>query len=107
MKSFTLGLAPQKLWQAINPWTYVQQGVQQVGLINISLGSTPSPETEQDVLDEVGSYGRQIGRISEALEVLIRHVPLEKLSEDETHALNALKAQVSSVRRIKQRHGRR
>jgi hypothetical protein len=69
-KTFQLSLAPERLWQAINPWTFYQQGAQ-FGFINIDLGQTPHPEVEQTILDEVGSYGRQLGRIGDALEVLL------------------------------------
>jgi hypothetical protein len=105
MKNFSFSLAPEKLWQAINPWTFYQQGMQ-VGFINIDLGSTPAPETEQAILDEVGSYGRQIGRIGDVLEVLLKHVPLEKLSPEEQDAVDVLKGQLAEVRQIKDRHGR-
>ena len=105
MKTFSLALAPEKLWQTINPWRFYQQGAQ-VGFINIDLGSTPAPQTEQAILDEVGSYGRQIGRIGDALEVLLRHVPLEHLSAGEQDALSVLKGQLAEVRQIKERQGR-
>jgi len=72
MDPFSFSLAPERLWQAINPWTFNQTGTQ-LGLINISLGQTARPELERAVLNEVGSYGRQLGRIGDALEVLIRH----------------------------------
>jgi hypothetical protein len=106
MKSFSFAVAPEKLWQAINPWTFYQQGTQ-FGFINIDLGSTPAPQTEQTILDEVGSYGRQIGRLGDALEVLLRHVPLENLSKDETDALDVLKGQLAEIRQIKERQGRK
>ena len=64
-KSFHVSLAPQKLWQAINPWSFYQQGAQ-FGFINIDLGQTNHPDVEQTILDEVGSYGRQLGRIGDA-----------------------------------------
>lgn len=106
MKSFSFAVAPGKLWQAINPWTFYQQGAQ-FGFINIDLGSTPAPQTEQTILDEVGSYGRQIGRLGDALEVLLRHVPLQNLSKDETDALDVLKGQLAEIRQIKEREGRK
>lgn len=106
MKSFNLPLAPEQLWQAINPWRFYQQG-SQIGFVNIDLGSTPAPETEQAILDEVGSYGRQIGRIGDALEVLLKHVPLENLSQDEQDALSVLKGQLAEIRRVKERQGRK
>lgn len=106
MKTFSYSIAPEKLWQAINPWTFYQQGAQ-IGLINIDLGSTPAPETEQKILDDVGSYGRQIGRIGDALEVLLRHVPMENISAEEQDALDILKGQLAEVRRIKRREAER
>jgi hypothetical protein len=102
MSKFQLSLAPQQLWQAINPWTFYQQGAQ-FGFINVNLGETPHPEVEQAVLDEVGSYGRQLGRIGDALEVLLDHVKLDGLSQAEKDALTALRAQLVGVRQTKQR----
>jgi hypothetical protein len=99
---FELSLAPEKLWQAINPWTFYQQGAQ-FGFINIDLGQTPHPEVEQAVLDEVGSYGRQLGRIGDALEVILDHVKLEGLSQNEQDALAVLRGQLAAIRQVKQR----
>lgn len=99
---FQLSLAPERLWQAINPWSFYNQGAQ-LGLINVNLGQTPRPDIEQKVLDEVGSYGRQLGRIGDALEVLIDHVKLGGLSRDESDALAILKGQLAEVRKVKQR----
>jgi hypothetical protein len=101
-KSFQLSLAPEKLWQAINPWTFYQQGAQ-FGFINIDLGQTPHPEVEQAVLDYVGSYGRQLGRIGDALEVLLNHVKLVGLSQAEKDALAVLQGQLAAVRQVKER----
>lgn len=100
--TFKLSLGPDKLWQAINPWSFYNQGAQ-LGLINVNLGQTPRPDIEQKLLDEVGSYGRQIGRIGDALEVLIDHVKLDGLSRDEADALAILKGQLAEVRRVKAR----
>lgn len=101
-KPFQVSLAPEKLWQAINPWTLYQQGAQ-VGLINVNLGQTPRPDIEQDVLDEVGTYGRQLGRIGDALEVILKHVTLEGLSEEDKDALKILDGQLAAIRKIKKR----
>jgi hypothetical protein len=100
-KSFQVSLAPDKLWQAINPWTFYQQGAQ-FGLINIDLGQTPHPEVEQAILDDVGSYGRQLGRIGDALEVLLNHIKLDDLSQAESDALTILRGQLAAVRQVKQ-----
>jgi hypothetical protein len=101
-KAFNISLAPEKLWQPINPWKFYQQGAQ-FGFINIDLGNTQHPDVEQTILDEVGSYGRQLGRIGDALEVLLKHVKLKKLSPDERDALAVLQGQLVEVRQVKQR----
>lgn len=99
---FQFSLAPDQLWQAINPWTFMNQGGQ-FGLVNINLGQTSRPDIERAVLDEVGSYGRQLGRIGDALEVLIDHVKLDGLGKDEADALTILKGQLAEIRKVKQR----
>ncbi|MGU3360503.1 hypothetical protein ACLBWX_09230 [Methylobacterium sp. M6A4_1b] len=103
-RSAQFSIAPDKLWQSINPWTFYQQGAQ-VGLVNIDLGHTPNPELEQKILDDVGSYGRQLGRIGDALEVLLRHIRLDHLSPAEEDALLILRGQLAEVRRVKEHQG--
>jgi hypothetical protein len=102
MATFQLSLAPQKLWQAINPWTFYLDGAQ-FGLVNIDLGQTPHPEVEQAILDEVGSYGRQLGYIGDALDVILNHVQLGKLSQQEKDALSVLRGELAEIRKVKQR----
>jgi hypothetical protein len=99
-KQFSFSLAPEQLWQAINPWSFYQQGAQ-IGLINIDMGATAHPETEQKILEEVGSYGRQLGRIGDAIEVLLDHVKLDGLSKPESDAIAILRGQLAEVRKVK------
>ena len=100
-KPFQVSLAPEKLWQAINPWSFYQQGAQ-FGLVNIELGHTPRPDIEQAILEKVGSYGRQLGRIGDALEVLLNHVKLDGLDDSERDALEILRGQLAEIRQVKQ-----
>ncbi len=99
--TFQLSLAPQQLWQAINPWTFNQQGAQ-FGFINIDLGQTARPDVEQAVLDQVGSYGRQLGHIGEALEVLLNHIKPEELTKAERDTLSVFRGDIARVRQVKQ-----
>jgi hypothetical protein len=98
---FTPRLAPNWLRQVINPWQFFQGA--QFGFITIELGQTPHPEVEQAILDEVGSYGRQLGRIGDALEVLLKNVELKKLSKTEKDALAVFEGQLAQVRQVKRR----
>lgn len=105
-RPYQFNLAPRELWQAINPMTWMLDG-EQIGLINISIGDTKHPELERDVLAEVGSYGRQIGHIGEALEVLINHFAgLDGLTQPEQDALAVVKGDLARVRQIKAREGK-
>jgi hypothetical protein len=97
---FQISLAPQQLLQAINPWTFYQQGAQ-FGLINIDLGDTAESDLERKLLDRVGSYGRQLGRIGDALDVILSHVKLGDLKPEEKDALDILKGQLAAVRQVK------
>jgi hypothetical protein len=101
-KSFQFSLAPEKLWQAINPWSFYNQGAQ-LGFVNINLGQTNHPEIEQKVLEEVGSYGKQLGRIGDALEVLIDHAALKGLGREEAEAIAILRGQLAEIRKVKRR----
>jgi hypothetical protein len=92
--------------QSINPFTAFMTGGQ-FGLININLGQSSKPEIEQDVLTDVASYGKQLGRIGDALAVLLAHFhPDKALTADEDKAIEALKDMLAKIADVKQRHGR-
>ena len=97
-----LRLAPDNLWQAINPWSFAFTG-DQLGLVNISIGETRHPEVEREILDEVGSYGRQLGHIGDALEVLIDRFDQSALGQPEKDALAILKGELAEIRKVKRR----
>lgn len=88
--------------QTINPWNWFFRSVgSQFGLINISLGKSSDPVLEHQILNDVGSYGRQIGQIGDALRVLIDHVPLSGLKPEEQRAIKALQYQLDEIDRLK------
>jgi len=95
-RPYALSLVPERLWQAINPWTINMP-------IEINLGHAGDADLEREILDDIGSYGRQIGRIGDALEVLLRHFKPTDLTEAEQEALALLTAQLVEIRNIKQR----
>ena len=99
---FQFKVAPDQLWQAINPWTFYQQG-SQFGFINIDLGETPHPEIEQAILDEVGSYGRQLGRIGDVVDILVKRLDRTGLDKTDLDALDVLEGQLAAIRQVKRR----
>ncbi|MFT4278933.1 MAG: hypothetical protein QM576_21515 [Rhodopseudomonas sp.] len=93
--------------QVINPWRWFTTVMgNQFSLFSINLGRSSAPQVEAQILDEVGSYGRQLGRIGEALEVLVKEFPREGLSDHAIAALEDFSAQMREIKRIKQKpHG--
>ena len=75
--------------QSINPWNWVFNPTGgQFGLVNIALGQSSNPAVEEEVLTDVASYGKQLGRIEDALLVLLAHFrPARALTADEEKAL--------------------
>ena len=93
-QSFSLALAPKQLSQVINPWSWT---FGDMSLFTINLGQSSAPQVEARVLDEVGSYGRQLGRIGDALRVLLAHADLTDLTPAEQAAIDAVTLQLDHV----------
>ncbi|MBV8210854.1 MAG: hypothetical protein JO133_12415 [Burkholderiaceae bacterium] len=104
MSTFRLPLSGN-VTQSINPWTMLFNPVgSQVGLVNIDMGESSQPAVEQEVLTSVASYGKQLGRIEEALMVLLAHFhPTEPLTADEEQAIAELRDLVAKVEEVKRR----
>jgi len=107
MATFKMSLSGDVV-QSINPWTAFFSPIgSQLGVININLGQSSAPDVEQEVLSDVGTYGRQIGRIGDALVVLLAHFhPRSPLTPEETAAISALEKMLNEVADVKQKHGR-
>jgi hypothetical protein len=68
--SSSISFAPERLSQPINPgWTF--------GNVTINSANSSAPEVEQAVVSRY-SYGKQIGRMADALQVLIKALPATK-----------------------------
>ncbi len=88
--------------QSINPWSWTFNTLgSQFGLVNVNLGYSPAPKLEEQILNDVGSYGRQLGRIGEALEVLLKNLDRSKLGDEDKKALWAFEQQMDEIRGVK------
>jgi hypothetical protein len=80
----------------------------QFGLVNITVGSTANPDAEKRILEDVGTYGRQLGRIGDALRVLVEQAEKNGqstgLAEKDKKALRAFLYQTDMVDDIKARY---
>src|ERR1700730_13179720 len=105
MPTFKLPLSGDVV-QSINPFTAFMTGGQ-FGLVNINLGHSSEPKVEEEVLSDGASYGKQLGRIGDALIVLLEHFhPRKPLTADETKAIDALKAMLDKIADVKEKYKR-
>ena len=94
--------AVTQAFDIMNSWFRTVSG--QVGLVNITVGSTADPELEKRILEGVGTYGRQLGRISDALRVLVDQAEKRGLDAEEKKALIAFTYQTDQIDAIKTKH---
>ena len=105
MPTFKLPLSGDVV-QSINPFTAFMTGGQ-FGLININLGQSSEPKVEEEVLSDVATYGKQLGRIGDALIVLLKHFhPETPLSAEDEKAIAALNAMLGQIADVKEKHAR-
>jgi hypothetical protein len=105
MPTFKLPLSGDVV-QSINPFTAFMTGGQ-FGLVNINLGQSSEPAVEADVLSDIATYGKQLGRIGDALIVLLAHFhPRTPLTAQESAAIDALKEMLQKIADVKEQHKR-
>jgi hypothetical protein len=95
--------------QTISPWTAFMSPIgSQLGLINVTIGQSSEPAVEADVLSDVASYGKQLGRIGDALIVLLAHFhPATPLTKEETAAIDDLNEMLHRIAGVKDKHQRK
>lgn len=108
------GSAPLTPWQAwLSMWGLrgplsgdVTQDISpaiggQLGLVNINATRSGDPALEQRIITEVASYGRQLGWLVDAVDVLVRCQPREHLTKADSHALDQLHKLAEQVAAVK------
>lgn len=84
-----MALAPQKLWQSINSgWSF--------GNIIVNENNSSAPQTEQAIVAQE-SYGRQIGKLLDAVDTLAQRQP-DWTNMDSLKAAVELKVKVDGVK---------
>lgn len=93
--------------QAINPWTWTYDwGDSQIGLVNVDLGQSSAPEVEHKILDDVASYGKQLGRMADVVQILIEKADLTHLTKQEKIAICDFEAMLRDIERAKAEIGK-
>jgi hypothetical protein len=93
--------------QTINPMNWFNNFAGgRFGLINIDLGKSSDPALEQRILDEVGSYGRQIGQLSDALNAVLDHLDTASWSPEGRKAVRKFRNLLDDVNAVRAQHQR-
>jgi hypothetical protein len=92
--------------QSINPWTAMFSPIgNQTSLITVNMGSSSNPPVEAQVLSDVASYGKQLGRIGDVMLVLLAHFrPERELTHHEEKAIRDLRRMLEDIADVKDRH---
>ena len=87
-----LALVPQSLTQPINPgWTFGN-------LIQVNERNSSAPDTEQQIVGR-HSYGRQIGRVMDAVDLLLEHADAATRDDARAQDFSALQRDVQAIKR--------
>ena len=88
--------------QAINPWTWWFKFTgNQVGFINVYEMQSSDSEQERKIVEEVASYGKQLGRIVDALSVVLRHERFTDLHPDQELAMKRFLEMADQISALK------
>ena len=83
--------APEKLTQPINPgWSFGN-------VVNVTHLNSSAPDIERDVLQK-HSYGRQIGRVMDAVSALVEQLPASVKRDERVTEFVALAEEVARIK---------
>jgi len=99
------------LWRyAYAPYTYTDTNTVAGNIINLVIGKmrAKNPRQEKEIIEGVASYGKQLGRISDALNVLILLVTSQRdpanLKQYEQRVLEDFFAMYQEIAKVKGEH---
>lgn len=88
--------------QIINPWTlWLKSLNQQMGFININNLNSKDPDIEKRIIEDVASYGRQLGWIIEVLDLVVPRLDYKDLTEDELCTLHKFSDLIRDIEDVK------
>jgi hypothetical protein len=85
---------------AVSQWFSMFDGLNQngqIGLLNVEIGQSADPALERDLLTKAGSYGRQIGRLTDAMVALAKAYRGETVTADDEAAIDLFMIQAKIV----------
>lgn len=96
--------APQRLEQAINPWSWMfhtNTSDNQNGFINITTYKSNDPQLEYRITHEAAGYGMQLNAIEQALSVVLDTLPLADMTNEQQQHIKAFRQMMSDIQHEK------
>ena len=91
--------------QAINPWQWWIGALTPMnGLINITQYESSNPKLEEEIIQHVAGYGKQLGKLVDAVSVLVELTDTKKLNTDQKKALQSLTELADALHAVKSQH---
>ena len=90
LQSAHTAYAPQNLAQSILPWTFANS-------VTINEQNSGSPEAERNIVAQE-SYGRQLGRLTDALALLIEKQPEAVRAQPPMQALLEMRKKIEQIK---------
>lgn len=90
------------VWQDLNPFRWIFGPNAQLSLFSVNLGRSSNPAAEEAILD-VASYGRQLGRLGEALLALLEQPDSAQRTDEQKRAIEDFKALMRDITAAKKR----
>jgi len=88
-----------------NPVTsWLTGAMSQIGFINIRNMSAGDSDLEKSIIRDVGSYGRQLGRITEALQAVCSHLDYTNWGSDDQQAVMDFTGMAREIEAHKRKH---
>ena len=94
-------LAPRQLSQLINPLYWLNSGTEQIGLINISGAASAKPALEADIIENVATYGRQLGRMADVLQAVLAQMHPDRWPAAERQAVAEFRDMTAKIAAVK------
>lgn len=88
--------------QTINPWSWWTNSMKMFGFINIYQNETDNPQLEQQIVETTASYGKQLGRTIDALNVILSTVDLDRLDARQHKAIQDFRSMSLQIDAVKE-----
>lgn len=92
-------------YNPVTPWiNFLRGATGQFGLINVNTMQTDEPDTELGIVESVGSYGKQLGRVIEALQAVCEQLNKENWTHEQQEAVKDFIRLADDIDKYKRDH---